>query len=25
VIQAGWVNKDVVCRGVRPGTAKPCG
>ena len=24
VIQAGWVNKDVVCRGVKPGTAKVC-
>jgi D-xylose transport system substrate-binding protein len=24
VIQAGWVPKDVVCRGVKPGTAKPC-
>ena len=24
VIQAGWVNKDVVCRGVKPGTAKAC-
>jgi D-xylose transport system substrate-binding protein len=25
VIQAGWVTKDVVCRGVKPGTAKVCG
>ncbi len=25
VIQAGWVPKDVVCRGVKPGTAKVCG
>ena len=25
VIQAGWVPKDVVCRGVKPGTVKPCG
>jgi D-xylose transport system substrate-binding protein len=24
VIQAGWVPKDVVCRGVKPGTAKAC-
>ncbi len=24
VIQAGWVSKDVVCRGVKPGGAKPC-
>jgi len=24
VIQAGWVSKDVVCRGVKPGTAKAC-
>jgi len=24
VIQAGWVPKDVVCRGVKPGGAKPC-
>lgn len=24
VIQAGWVNKDVVCRGVKPGTVKVC-
>ena len=21
----GWVSKDVVCRGVKPGTAKVCG
>jgi D-xylose transport system substrate-binding protein len=25
VIQAGWVSKDVVCRGVKPGTSKVCG
>jgi len=25
VIQAGWVPKDVVCRGVKPGTLKVCG
>jgi len=25
VIQAGWVSRDVVCRGVKPGTVKPCG
>ena len=25
VIQAGWVSKDVVCRGVKPGTVKVCG
>ena len=25
VIKAGWVKQDVVCRGVRPGTAKVCG
>jgi D-xylose transport system substrate-binding protein len=25
VIQANWVPKDVVCRGVKPGTAKVCG
>ncbi|MFZ5782168.1 MAG: D-xylose ABC transporter substrate-binding protein [Pseudomonadota bacterium] len=25
VIDAGWVPKDVVCRGVKPGTAKVCG
>ena len=24
VIQAGWAPKDVVCRGVKPGGAKPC-
>ena len=24
VIQAGWVPKDVVCRGVKSGTAKAC-
>ena len=24
VIQAGWVNKDVVCRGVKPGSVKVC-
>ena len=24
VIQAGWAPKDVVCRGVKAGTAKPC-
>jgi D-xylose transport system substrate-binding protein len=24
VIQAGWVPKDVVCRGVKAGTAKAC-
>lgn len=24
VIQAGWVSKDVVCRGAKPGTAKVC-
>ena len=24
VIQAGWVSKDAVCRGVKPGGAKPC-
>jgi len=24
-IQGGWVSKDVVCRGVKPGTAKVCG
>jgi D-xylose transport system substrate-binding protein len=24
VIQAGWVSKDVVCRGVKPGTVKVC-
>jgi len=24
VIGAGWVSKDVVCRGVKPGTAKVC-
>ena len=24
VIQAGWVSKDVVCRAVKPGGAKPC-
>jgi D-xylose transport system substrate-binding protein len=25
VIQGGWVSKDVVCRGVKPGTVKVCG
>jgi len=25
VIQAGWVSRDVVCRGVKPGTVKACG
>src|SRR5215468_8071022 len=25
VIQVGWVSRDVVCRGVKPGTVKPCG
>jgi D-xylose transport system substrate-binding protein len=25
VIQAGWVSRDVVCRGVKPGSVKPCG
>jgi D-xylose transport system substrate-binding protein len=25
VVQAGWVPRDVVCRGVKPGTVKPCG
>jgi D-xylose transport system substrate-binding protein len=25
VTGAGWVNKDVVCRGVKPGTVKVCG
>jgi D-xylose transport system substrate-binding protein len=25
VIEAGWVPKDVVCRGVKPGTVKVCG
>jgi D-xylose transport system substrate-binding protein len=25
VIQGGWVSKDVVCRGVKPGTIKVCG
>jgi D-xylose transport system substrate-binding protein len=25
VTGAGWVNRDVVCRGVRPGMAKVCG
>ena len=24
VIDAGWVSKDVVCQGVKPGTAKAC-
>jgi len=24
VIQAGWVTKDVVCRGVKPGSVKAC-
>ena len=24
VIDAGWVTKDVVCRGVKAGTAKAC-
>ena len=24
VIEAGWVPKDVVCRGVKAGTAKAC-
>jgi D-xylose transport system substrate-binding protein len=24
VIQAGWVTKDAVCRGVKPGTVKAC-
>ncbi len=24
VVQAGWVSKDVVCRGVKPGTVKVC-
>jgi D-xylose transport system substrate-binding protein len=24
VIQAGWVSKDVVCRGVKPGSVKVC-
>src|SRR5262249_48245807 len=25
VIQAGWVSRDVVCRGGKRGTVKPCG
>ncbi len=25
VIDAGWIKKDEVCRGVKPGTAKVCG
>jgi D-xylose transport system substrate-binding protein len=25
VIKAGWVSKDEVCRGVKPGSAKVCG
>ncbi len=25
VIDAGWIKKDEVCRGVRPGTVKACG
>jgi D-xylose transport system substrate-binding protein len=25
VIQAGWVKQDVVCRGVKAGSVKPCG
>ena len=24
IIQAGWVTKDVVCRGVKPGAVKVC-
>jgi len=24
VIQGGWVGKDVVCRGVKPGSVKVC-
>jgi len=25
VIDAGWVKKDEVCRGIKPGTVKVCG
>ncbi len=25
VIKAGWVSKDIVCQGVKPGTVKACG
>jgi D-xylose transport system substrate-binding protein len=24
VIEAGWIKKDEVCRGVKPGTLKVC-
>ena len=25
IIDAGWVSKDVVCQGVKPGSVKVCG
>ena len=25
VIDAGWITKDEVCKGVKPGSAKVCG
>jgi D-xylose transport system substrate-binding protein len=25
VVDAGWIKKDELCRGVKPGTAKACG
>jgi D-xylose transport system substrate-binding protein len=25
VVDAGWIKKDEVCRGVKPGTVKVCG